>query len=290
MNSFKAHSLSVNRIKQSPFNSDYVGTCSWDTTVKIWNISNWSLIRSYTDHSQYVLGLEWINEDTIASGGYDCEIKIRSITTGETNLTISTGDWVSSLKLLTNGFYLACGLFNENINIYDINSSGSLISTLVGHSNPYGVNDLISLNNDLLASSISDCSIRIWNLTTNSTKFVLQGHTANVNRLKLVSFDILASGSSDTTIKLWNITNGQLINTLSNHTSYIYNSVDFLNNSQTLVSGSYDQTIKIWNITTGACLNSFNTSMNIYSLAALTTSTSKVYLLDIGNICNSFRN
>jgi WD40 repeat protein len=273
LNSFQAHTDAINRIKQSPFlnNTDYVSTCSYDRTVKIWYLSNpynWSLIRNYTDHTQAVLGLEWINEDTIASGGYDYTIKIWSIKTAETKLTIYAGDVVYSLKLLTNGFYLASGLGSGKINIYDIINNGSLISILVGHT--VDVKDLILLSNDLLASSSSDYTIRIWNLTTNSPKFILQGHSLNVNGLKLVSYDILASGSSDYSIKLWNITNGKLIRTLTGHSYYILNSVDFLSNSQILVSGSYwDQTIKIWNITTGQCLNTLNTGLNIYSLSVL---------------------
>jgi WD40 repeat protein len=254
-----------------------VATCSYDRTVKIWylsNPSNWCLIRNYTDHTHSVLGLEWINEDTIASSGYDYTIKIWSIKTAETKLTIYTGDAVYSLKLLTNGFYLASGLGSGKINIYDISNNGSLISILVGHTNAFGVNDLILLSNDLLASSSDDRSIRIWNLTTKTTKFILQGHSLNVNGLKLVSYDILASGSSDNSIKLWNITNGTLIRTLTGHTSYILNSVDYLSNSQTLVSGGYnDRLIKIWNITTGECLKTFNTDLNIYSLTVLATST-----------------
>jgi WD40 repeat protein len=228
------------------------------------------LIRNFTNHTSAVLGLEWINEDTIASGGYDLTIKIWSIITAETKYTIYAGDVVYSLKLLTNGFYLSGGLGSGKINIYDINNNGSLISILVGHTNAYGVNDLILLRSDLLATSSSDRSIRIWNLTTNSTKFILQGHSLNVNGLKLVSYDILASGSSDYSIKLWNITNGTLIRTLTGHTSYILNSVDFLSNSQTLVSGGYiNQTIKLWNITTGECLRTFNTGLNMFSLTVL---------------------
>jgi WD40 repeat protein len=272
----QAHSQAINHIKQSPYNNDFVATCSWDSTVKIWKISNpynWCLIRNYTGHTKEVLGLEWINEDTIASGGYET-IKIWLINTAETKLTINTGDVVYSLKLFRNSFYLACGLQSGKIYIYDINTNGSLISTLVGHK--AAVNDFILLSNDLLASSSSDYSVRIWKLTTKTNKTILQGHTANVNGLKLVSFDILASGSSDNLIKLWNITNGQLLRNLTGHTSSILNSVDFLIDSQTLVSGGYSDTlIKIWNITTGQCLRTFTTGLNIYSLAVLTTSTSK---------------
>jgi WD40 repeat protein len=54
VNSFKAHSYHINRIKQSPFNTNtktnYVATGSADKTVKIWTVSsfsfNWTLITT----------------------------------------------------------------------------------------------------------------------------------------------------------------------------------------------------------------------------------------------------
>ncbi len=271
LNSFQAHTKEINRIKQSPYNNDFVATCSYDYSVKIWNRSNsssWTLIRTYTNHTQAVLGLEWINEETIASGSDDKTIKIWSISTGQTKLTISHVAKVFSLKLLN--YSLACGLGNGNILIYDINNY-SLISTLSGHTS--FVSDMIQINFfDLLASSSGDGTIRIWDLIRNTIKFNLTGHTQAVYGLKLVSSDLLASGSFDNTIKLWDIKNGQLMRTLTGHTNSIYQSVDLLIDSQTLVSGSEDQTIKIWNITTGACLTSFNTSLKIRSLTLLKSS------------------
>ena len=95
-----------------------MATCSGDKTVKIWNISNvsnWTLLRTYRDHSNTVYSLEWINADTIASGSYDQTIKIWSITTGQTNIIINASSMIFSLKLLNNGLYLASALENGKI-------------------------------------------------------------------------------------------------------------------------------------------------------------------------------
>jgi WD40 repeat protein len=273
MNSFKAHEDKINSIKQSLFNNELVATCSNDLTVKIWNMTtscwntNWTLIRTYSNHANLVYGLEWLTEDTIASGGYDNTTQIWSIKTGEILMTIKIYSGVRSLKLLGNGFHLACGLGNGKIIIYDIKNNGSLISTLQGHASY--VNDIVQINYGLLASSSFDHSILIWNLTTNSTKFNLTGHASPVFGLKLISSDVLASGSWDKTVKLWNITNGQLIRNILDHKGYIYWSLDVLSDSQILVSGSADQTIKMWNISSGECLNTFNTSLKIRSLTIL---------------------
>ncbi len=275
--SFKAHSSEISRIKQSPFstNLNYVATCSWDGTVKIWDSSysfNWTLIMTYSNHSSSVLSLEWLDEDTLASAGWtDQTIELWSLTTGQTKLTIhlnqSVYQVVYSLKLLNNKIHLAAGLsYPYDIKIYNIND-GNLVSSLNGHS--HNVRDLVQLSADLLASSGGwDQTVRIWNLTTNTCKFNLTGHTSSVNGLKQITSNILASGSKDGTIKLWDITSGQLIRELTGHKFMIYWSVDLLN-SQTLVSGSSDGEIKLWDWSTGQCLSTIKTYSAILALAVI---------------------
>jgi WD40 repeat protein len=258
VNSFKAHSSWIIRIKQSSFNTNYVATCS-HKTVKIWNVTssfNWTLIRTYSQHSSDVYALEWLDNDNLASGSYDKTIKLWSPTTGQTKRTIKTNQYVFSLTMLNTNIHLAAGLGNGDINIYNIND-GNLVSSLKGHSD--WVRDLDQISNELLASSSDDETVRIWNLTTNTCKFTLTGHTNRVYGLKQITPNILASGSYDRTIKLWDITSGQLIRTLTGHTGYIQWSVDSLN-SQTLGSGSYDGTIKLWNWSTGECLSTIQTT------------------------------
>ncbi len=258
VNSLQAHSDYINRIKQSPFNKNYVATCSDDNTVKIWNVSSslsWTLITTYSQHSSDVEALEWLDKDNLASAGWDRTIKLWSATTGQTKQIIQTNQVVYSLKLLNTNIHLASGLDNGDINIYNIND-GNLVSSLEGHTD--WVRDLVQLSADILASSSRDETVRIWNLTANTCKFILKGHTAEVFGLKQITSSILASGCAEGTIKLWNITTGQLIRTLTGHTDYIRWSVDLLN-SQTLVSGSYDQTIKLWNWSTGECFRTIQT-------------------------------
>ena len=75
--SFQAHTNIIRRIKQSPFNNQYVASCSEDNTVKIWN--KWNLIQTYTKHTDYVNDLEWISKEAIASGSNDNTIQIWSL-------------------------------------------------------------------------------------------------------------------------------------------------------------------------------------------------------------------
>jgi WD40 repeat protein len=262
----QAHDNGINRIKHSSYNNiGYVATCSNDNLVKIWDSSsNWTLIQKYTGHNQIVHDVEFIKEDQMASGGNDATVQLWYISTGLTQKIIQTGSGVFSLQILSTKTSMACGLANGKINIYNIND-GSLVTSMSPH-NDY-VFDLLLINNDyLLASSSRDNTISIWDLITNTNKFILKGHTDYVTGLKQVSFDIIASSSLDTTIKLWNITSGQLIRNLVGHTNYIYWSLDLLSDGQTLVSGSWDQTVKFWNWKTGQLLNSVNTGSTINAL------------------------
>ncbi len=265
INSFDAHNSGILRIKQSPFKIEYVATASFDKTVKVWNqISNWQLLQTYTGHFDQVFGLEFLNKDTIASGSTDGQIHLWSISKNVTLKIISTNSSVRCLSLLSNGFHLATGLTNSNINIYDI-YSGSLVLTLRGHTEQ--VNDLVLVSNgNLLASSSDDTSIRVWDLNKNAEKCVLHGHTNWVYGLKQIYSDILSSGSYDSTVKLWNITSCNLVRTLDDHGGPIYWSVDVLNDAETIVSGSADGTITLWNIESGQAVNSLNSESNIYSL------------------------
>jgi WD40 repeat protein len=272
VNSFQAHSSYIWRIKQSPFNknTNYVATCSLDATVKIWNVSSsfdWTLITTYSQNSSGVFSLEWLDKDTLASVDFQT-IKLWSMATGQTKRTIQANQYVGSLTMLNTNIHLAAGV-GRDINIYNIND-GNLVSTLEGHTS--SVNDLVQISADLLASSNDDGTVRIWNLTTNTCKFIIR-HTSSVFGIKQITSSILASGSSDQTIKLWDMTSGLEIRTLRGHTNAIQWSVDLLN-SQTLVSGAINGEIKLWNWSTGECLSTIqaiDSWIGISSLAVIDT-------------------
>jgi WD40 repeat protein len=248
-----------------------VVTCSSDNTVKIWNISlNWALIRTFKGHTSFVEGFDWLNEDTIISWSYDYTVRIWAISTGLALQKIPFGTYVWSLQVLSNGIHFAAGIgSNNNVNIYSLDT-GDLVRSLQGHTSAIWNLALISGNNgELLASASNDGTLRLWNLTSNTCKFILQGHSTGVVVSKQITSDVLASGAYDATIKLWNITSGNLIRTLTGHSNYIFNSIDLLSNGgqSILVSGSWDQTIKLWNWSTGECLRTLNTSSQISSLS-----------------------
>ena len=155
-----------------------------------------------------------------------------------------------------------------------------VITNFQGHTNTISNLELIS-NSNFLASSSYDKTVRLWDVTTNTCKFVLKGHTQGVTSLKQISTDMFVSVALDETIKFWNITTGQLIKTLedSMYSSFL---IDVLSNNekeQILVSISNKSTLKLWDITTGIELNSKNMSLNTWYMSldiAILNSTTKL--------------
>ena len=264
--SFPAHSSNdiIYRIKQSPFNQNYVVTCSSDRKVKVWQTPDWNLVRSYTGHTSYVHSFEFINTDTMGSGERDGIIHVWSISTGRRQISILVFDRVFCLKILSNGFHLAAGVYSGNIQIYNIND-GSLVASLIGQT--WGASELVLMSSNLLASSSGvDGTTRIWDLANNYTSKLVINQGSD--HLVKISCSVLATTPGDYTIKLWDIESGQLVKVLLGHSSNIYlHSYDVLKYGQTLVSGSWDQTIRIWDLNTGQCLNTINTPKYVVALA-----------------------
>jgi WD40 repeat protein len=278
---FQPHGWNIiNQFKQ--LSNGYVATCSSDKTVKIWDPSSspWKLLRNYTGHTDSVQSLEVISTDLIASGSKDKTIKIWSVNTGELQKTIQTPSSVIRLKLLSNGLYLVAILNPNILNIYNISTSGNVNFIMTGHNGTVLELELIGDSN-LLASSSDDLTIRIWDLTSLTCKFILTGHTDAVYGLKSISNEVLASASQDNTINLWNITNGDLIRTLTGHTNPILWSIDKLKSEEILFSGSIDQNILMWNLTTGEVMKAKNTGLSIHSLVVYKTITSKYRIFHV---------
>ena len=151
-------------------------------------------------------------------------------------------------------------------------ANSSLIKSWVAHDK--AVTDLtLIVDEQLLASSSYDLTIKLWNFITFSLVSTLKGHSNIVYGLKLVftnsNSKVLLSTSFDNTIKSWNITTtgSHLINTFKGHTDLLI-SFDSIS-VDTIVSGSYDRTIRVWQLSTAKQLRSIITDTTINALVVL---------------------
>jgi WD40 repeat protein len=155
------------------------------------------------------------------------------------------------------------------------NLAGQEISHLKGHSTPGVYIELIfslafSPDGKILASGSKDCTIKLWEVSTEREISTLKGHRKYINS---VAFSpdgkILASGSKDKTIKLWDVRTGREITTLWEH-SYGVSSVAFSPDGKTLASSGGDKTIKLWDVRTGQKISTLNGHLSFVSSVAFT--------------------
>lgn len=223
---------------------------SYDQTIKIWNATDYSLIRTLTGHSDIVRSLALLRNGNLASCSSDNTIKIWNTNEGSQIKTIQT-EFISGIYSLAvlqdDALAIGGGLFDSTIKILNA-SSGSLIRTLGGHT--LIVESLAVLKNGYLvsASSSSD-GIKVWNAIEGS---LIKTFNSGARPLLALDNGYLASGSSDNTIKIWNTDDGSLIKSINAAGSVLALAVLKDGNLVGSVSaGLMYSFIKIWNINNG---------------------------------------
>ncbi|KAF3402981.1 putative WD repeat-containing protein [Talaromyces pinophilus] len=88
-------------------------------------------------------------------------------------------------------------------------------------------------------TSLSNSTIKLWDVKTGKELQSLTGHSDGINSVAFSSGGlILASGAYDKTIKIWNVKTGKELQTLTGHSHWI-NFVAFSSDGSTLASCSY---------------------------------------------------
>ena len=115
----------------------------------------------------------------------------------------------------------------------------------------------------LIAASMSDGSVGVWESATGEERHRLQGH-------ELVATDVefspdgqmLASSSGDKTIRLWDVASGETVRVLEGHIGYVMK-IDFNHDGTKLASSAADETptgagddaedrkVRIWDVESG---------------------------------------
>ena len=109
-------------------------------------------------------------------------------------------------------------------------------------------------SNNLIASSLINGNIYIWDLNTKKVSFNLEAHKSSIWSLIELNNGLLVSGSSDKTIKIFDVLNQNInaLATLKSHRGTIFCLCEIENNK--LISGSEDKTLKIWDLIKYQCI------------------------------------
>ena len=117
---------------------------------------------------------------------------------------------------------------------------------LSGHTD--WVRSVIKLNETTVVSGSADKTLRVWDLT-NDTSRVLRGHTGSVYSVIKLNETTVVSASEDETLRVWDLTNDTPPRVLTGHTDWVESVIKL--NETMVVSGSTDHTLRVWDLTNG---------------------------------------
>ncbi|EMD34647.1 hypothetical protein CERSUDRAFT_75593 [Gelatoporia subvermispora B] len=204
-------------------------------------------------HNKEVASIAVSTKETyVASGSWDCTVRVWDARTGEEVIKPLTGhtDRVNSVTFSHDGAYIASGSDDMTIRVWDARTGEEVVKPLAGHrGRVYSV--AFSLNGTHIASGSADCTVRVWNVGTPGEIMRLVGHTDEINSVAFSpDGEHVASASDDKTIHLWNTRTEEKVAKLTGHNGRVW-SVAFSPNGEQLASGSEDWTIRLWNMNTG---------------------------------------
>ncbi len=254
----QAHTKTLNKLVISPdkleFNNNnhVMVTCGSDLYVKVWDCSNYKLLRTLTGHEHVVSSVVFKEGSRyIFTCSRDTTIKIWDLTNGWCLKSfIGHSDWVRTLDL-TASEYLLSGSNDQSIRLSH-GDSGTGLGIMIGH------NQVVEV---------------VKFLPTLSNQYVDKMLT-NLESVDQDSYDKLGykyavSGGRDDTIKIWLLPipiirphnhpipssnpQGTLIKTLIGHKSWVKD-LTIHPNGKFLISCSDDKSIKIWDLENGDCL------------------------------------
>ncbi|EGC30678.1 hypothetical protein DICPUDRAFT_157560 [Dictyostelium purpureum] len=204
-NSFLGHSGPVYGCSFSP-DSQYLLSCSEDTTARLWSMETMSNLVCYKGHNFPVWDVSFSPFGYyFATASHDRTARLWT-TNYISPLRIFTGHLsdCNTVKFHPNINYLATGSNDKSARLWEI-QTGKCVRIFMGHRAPiYSL--AFSPDGRLLATAGEDTSVILWDLSTGKKVKKMDGHTKCVYSLDFSQDgSILASGSSDCTVRLWDV-------------------------------------------------------------------------------------
>ncbi|GIV19879.1 MAG: hypothetical protein KatS3mg023_1630 [Armatimonadota bacterium] len=266
------HSGEITCLAFSP-DGQLLATGSNDHTVKIWRVSDGSLVRTLSGHpdERYYCVAFSPDGQMLASGTESGAIRIWDVSSGSIVRTLTEPDLMpATLAFSPDGQFLVAGarysLSSVDLLLWRV-ADGTLVRTFAGHTRVVW-SVLFSPDGQTIASAEYDGDIKLWKVSDGAVVRTLTGHTGRISLSYSPDGQTLISGGADGTVKVWQVTTGHLLLTFTAHGSGV-SGVAFLPDGQTVASaGSYPHaSILLWRAADGSLLREIEGLLGNLSLS-----------------------
>lgn len=128
----KEGDLYIRAVCFSP-DGQYLVTGAEDKLIRVWDIKTRQIRHFFRGHDQDIYSLDFSrNGRHIASGSGDRNVILWDMETGESVLTLSITDGVTTVAISPDGRYVAAGSLDKTVRVWDA-STGFLVERLEGH-------------------------------------------------------------------------------------------------------------------------------------------------------------
>jgi WD40 repeat protein len=236
------------------FENTQIATGSYDSTIKIWNLTEHKIVDTLEGHTQCVRCLAFVpftknlREQKLISGSDDCTIKIWNLNTKTLEHTIenprSLG--IRAILSLFRGSIIVSGNNNGSLCVYEGKTYNKIKALYEeGEDTSNSILCMRELDNFLFATGDKKGYIKIYDPQKLFECIQdWQGHTDWVTALVKLKDDKICSGGRDKIIQIWDIKTKQNLLTLQGHPSTIIG-LDITNHDY-IISGGAEGLIKVW--------------------------------------------
>ncbi|XP_073039112.1 uncharacterized protein [Primulina eburnea] len=240
------------RVTDLSFSSDcrFLATSSYDTTVRLWDVSRGSLVRTLTGHNGIVSCVKFNREsDMIASGSFDETVRIWDVDTGACKKVIPAfAGHVTGVDFYPDAsMIVACGL-GGLCRIWDTATGKRIITVKKAAIPPVG-SVMFSSDGKFVLIGNMDSTVMIWSMSRGMLYTRQVGHKNMTGLSTFLRADerYVVIGSEDNCLYIWEVMSGTLVQKIEAHTAPVL-SVSCHPTRNMIATASFEDsnTVKIW--------------------------------------------
>jgi WD40 repeat protein len=227
-------------------------------TIQVVDIESGDVTSRMEGHSDSITAFA-LTEDRLFTASRDLTVRMWDAETGSELDTLRQFTDSDPQIDVSNEYVALTNYGDSSIQLWRINAgeNGDGVGTEIGHEvekTLLGHTDYIfdlgfSADGSRLVTSSSDSTVRVWDVSTGETLFVLE-HPDDVYGAGLNSDgSLIATGATDNLVRLWDGETGELITELEGHVSAV-NRVVFSPDDKYLLSTGTDTYVYLWDLAT----------------------------------------